>query len=85
VKLPRFVLTGTFDAGFGMGLMLKDMRIALDLARAADTPAALSTAAVAMWADAVAASPAGADHTEIARWLGLDPSAEPAPAPDDHR
>jgi 3-hydroxyisobutyrate dehydrogenase-like beta-hydroxyacid dehydrogenase len=47
--------------------MLKDMRIALGLAAAAGTPAALSALAVEQWAEAAAALPEAADHTEIAR------------------
>jgi hypothetical protein len=35
----------------------------------AGTPAALSAAATGLWAEAAQALPAGADHTEIARWL----------------
>jgi 3-hydroxyisobutyrate dehydrogenase len=30
-KLPDFVLPGGYDSGFGLGLMLKDMRIATGL------------------------------------------------------
>jgi 3-hydroxyisobutyrate dehydrogenase len=46
-----------------------DMRIALGLAEAAGTPAALSAAATSLWAEAAQALPADADHTEIARRL----------------
>jgi 3-hydroxyisobutyrate dehydrogenase len=49
--------------------MLKDMRIALGIAQAAGTESRLSAAAVGLWAQAAADLPAGADHTEIARWL----------------
>jgi 3-hydroxyisobutyrate dehydrogenase len=31
-KFPNFVLPGTYDSGFGIRLMVKDMRIAVDLA-----------------------------------------------------
>lgn len=68
-KWPSFVVPGTFDSGFGLRLMLKDMRIALGLARAADTPAALSERAVTAWTAAADAVPPDADHTEIARWV----------------
>jgi 3-hydroxyisobutyrate dehydrogenase len=68
-KLPDFVLTGRYDSGFGLGLMLKDMRIATALADATGVPARLGEAAVALWADAADALPADADHTEIARWV----------------
>lgn len=68
VKLPRFVLPGSYDSGFRLALMLKDMRIATDLARATGVPAALGEAAVELWARAAEELDAGADHTEIARW-----------------
>ena len=69
LKLPKFVLTGAFDSGFELGLMLKDMRIATSLARRMGTPALLGEAAVEYWARAADALPDGADHTEIARWV----------------
>ena len=68
-KWPNFIVPRTFDSGFSLRLMLKDMRIALGLAEAAGTPARLSAAATALWADASQALPADADHTEIARWI----------------
>jgi 3-hydroxyisobutyrate dehydrogenase len=68
-KWPNFIVPRTFDSGFSLRLLLKDMRIALGLAEAAGTPAALSAAATALWAEAAEALPADADHTEIARWL----------------
>lgn len=76
-KWPNFIVPRTFDSGFALRLMLKDMRIALGLARAGQTPARLSAAAVELWAQAADALPPDADHTEIARWLdpGLTPPA----------
>jgi 3-hydroxyisobutyrate dehydrogenase len=68
-KWPNFIVPRTFDSGFSLRLMLKDMRIALGLAEVAGTPAALSAAAARLWAEAAQALPADADHTEIARWL----------------
>jgi 3-hydroxyisobutyrate dehydrogenase len=70
-KWPRFVLPGGFDSGFALRLMLKDMRVALDLERATGTPAPLSQATVDAWAEAAESLGADADHTEIARWLDL--------------
>jgi 3-hydroxyisobutyrate dehydrogenase len=71
-KLPKFVLSSTYDSGFRLALMLKDMRIAVDLAREIGTPAALGEAAVDLWARAADALEEGADHTEIARWAAGD-------------
>jgi 3-hydroxyisobutyrate dehydrogenase len=68
-KWPDHVLTGGFDSGFGLGLMLKDMRIAVGLAAAAGRPARLGEAAADLWARAAGDLPDDADHTEIVRWL----------------
>ena len=68
-KWPDFIVPRTFDSGFSLRLMLKDMRIALGLAASAGTPSALSALAVDQWAQAAEALPEDADHTEIARWL----------------
>ncbi|GLW06665.1 2-hydroxy-3-oxopropionate reductase [Microtetraspora sp. NBRC 13810] len=70
-KWPRFMLNRRFDSGFGVGLLLKDLRIAAGLARDAGRPCLLGEAAVELWARAAAELPAGADHTEIVRWLEL--------------
>jgi 3-hydroxyisobutyrate dehydrogenase len=68
-KWPRYVLPATYDSGFSMAFMVKDMNIALRLAEDAGLPAPLSHAAVAAWTTAASQLPPGADHTEIARWL----------------
>lgn len=68
-KWPNFVLPGTFDSGFALGLMLKDIRIALGLAEATGAPAALAARTVELWAEAAGALGPDADHTEIVRWL----------------
>lgn len=69
LKLPKFVLPGSFDSGFGLRLMLKDMQIAIGLARETGTPALLGEAATQYWAQAADALTEGADHTEIAKWV----------------
>jgi 3-hydroxyisobutyrate dehydrogenase len=75
-KWPNFVLPATFDSGFALTLMLKDIRIALGLAEATGAPSALTARTVELWAEAAAALAPDADHTEIVRWLrGADPSA----------
>lgn len=81
-KWPNFVLPGTFDSGFGLRLMLKDMRIAVELAEQVGLPSGLGADAVALWTQAAEALPPGADHTEIARWLAgrAERAAPPAGA-----
>ncbi|MBV9523331.1 MAG: NAD(P)-dependent oxidoreductase [Alphaproteobacteria bacterium] len=68
-KLKQFVLSGRFDAGFSLGLMAKDLRTALETARAMKAPAPLGEACVALWSAAEERLGGGADHTEIARYL----------------
>ncbi len=68
-KLPDHVLTGTFDSGFALRLMLKDIRIATALQAEAGGPAAFGTACQALWEKARAELPAGADNVEVIRWL----------------
>lgn len=71
-KWPRFMLGRSFDSGFGLRLMLKDMRIAVGLEAATGTPGRLGAAAAELWGEAAGHLPADADHTEIVRWLELD-------------
>lgn len=68
-KYPKFVLPETFDSGFGLRLLVKDMRIAAALAREVGSPTALTDAVIEQWAAAAEELRAGADHTEIARWV----------------
>jgi 3-hydroxyisobutyrate dehydrogenase len=68
-KWPNFVLPCTYDSGFALALMLKDIRIALGLAEATGAPSALTARTVELWAEAAAALGPDADHTEIVRWL----------------
>jgi 3-hydroxyisobutyrate dehydrogenase len=68
-KWPNYVLTGKYDAGFSVRLMVKDIRLALGIEHAAGVPAAASEAVVATWEAALADLPPDADHTAIARWL----------------
>jgi 3-hydroxyisobutyrate dehydrogenase len=67
-KWPNFVLPETFDSGFTMRLMVKDMRIALGLAESVGTESGLSAEAARLWARAAEELPGDPDHTEIARW-----------------
>jgi 3-hydroxyisobutyrate dehydrogenase len=66
-KFRQFVLSGAFDSGFGLDLMLKDITIALELARETKTAAPLSAACRELWSAASTLLGAGRDHTEMAR------------------
>jgi 3-hydroxyisobutyrate dehydrogenase len=68
-KWPNFILPETFNSGFGLRLMLKDMKIAVKLAEELDVPSELGSEAVTLWSRAADDLAPTADHTEIARWI----------------
>lgn len=68
-KWPNFILGETYNSGFGLRLMLKDMKIAVGLAEQVGIPTQLGTDAVELWSRVANQYPADADHTEVARWL----------------
>jgi len=68
-KWPNYVLPATFDSGFSASLLVKDMLIGLGVERDFGTGSRLAEVSVDMWRRAARWLPAGADHTEIVRWL----------------
>ena len=68
-KYPAFILPRTFNSGFALGLMAKDLRIALGLAEAVGTPAALLSECAALWERAQRRMGSHADNTDIVRYL----------------
>jgi 3-hydroxyisobutyrate dehydrogenase len=71
LKYPSFVLPRSFNSGFALGLMAKDVRIALDLAQAVGTPASLLSECNDLWTCAQQRLGFNADHTEIVKYLEL--------------
>lgn len=69
VKFAKFVLSGAFDSGFGMRLMVKDLRTALELAHETGTPVPLAASCLEEWTAAGRSLPADADHTHIAAYV----------------
>lgn len=69
---PDQVLTGGYDSGFALRLLVKDALIGLDIVQGAGTGAGLSETAAGLWQRAAGWLPADADHTEIVRWLEFD-------------
>lgn len=67
-KLPTFIIPETFNSGFAMSLLVKDMTIATELARELGLPSRLGEASQELWARALDDLGAAADHTEIARF-----------------
>lgn len=68
-KAKQFVLSGTYDAGFAMALMAKDIGIAADLASGLGIELPGLTLMREMWASASKTLGAAADHTEIDRYI----------------
>jgi 3-hydroxyisobutyrate dehydrogenase len=66
-KFKQFVLSRRFDAGFTVGLLVKDLSIALQVARETETPAPLAALTKEMVAAAQAMFGSDADHTEMAK------------------
>jgi 3-hydroxyisobutyrate dehydrogenase len=66
-KLQPFVLSRRFDSGFGLDLMVKDLSIALGIARTGGVAAPLSALTRELWAAALAMH-VGDDHTHAARF-----------------
>jgi 3-hydroxyisobutyrate dehydrogenase len=77
-KFPQMVLPRSFNSGFTVGLMVKDLRIALDVAKASGMPAPLAEACLAEWAAAERELGAAADHTAaVKHWERLAGSEIP--------
>jgi 3-hydroxyisobutyrate dehydrogenase len=78
-KIPQQVFTKAFASGFQLGLMTKDVGIAAQIARQSGVPAPYLDRTLAIWRAAHAKLPAGADHTEMYRYLkGLKRSSAAA-------
>lgn len=69
IKMERFVLSGAFDSGFSLRLMVKDLRTALELAHDTGTPVPLSAGALEEWTAAGRTLPSDADHTAVAAYV----------------
>ena len=76
---PNWVLSGTHDSGFSLGLMARDAALAVDVAAQIGENPALLTAVAGQWQEALAALGPRADFTEIARTVA--PAITPAGAP----
>src|SRR4051794_26986591 len=66
-KFPRAVLPGTFDYGFGMALMVKDVRLFLAEAEDFGIPVEVAKAVGSLWEAAMAEHGERSDFTELAK------------------
>lgn len=68
VKFPNFILTRTFDSGFLLEHMLKDMTTALDLSKLTETPAPSCSLVRELTSAAHVILGQGRDHTEVVQF-----------------
>ena len=68
-KFAQFILNGKFNSGFALGLMAKDITLAMEVADAVEVPAELGRATLEIWKKAEKMVGGAADHTEIARYV----------------
>jgi 3-hydroxyisobutyrate dehydrogenase-like beta-hydroxyacid dehydrogenase len=66
-KFPEAVLPRSFDFGFALALMNKDVQICLAEAQRSDVEMRVGAIVAELWAEAESRTPAGADCTEIVR------------------
>ncbi len=69
VKLKQFIISKSFNAGFPLHLMAKDVRTADNLGHAIAVPAPLADTCAKLWDEASRALGHAADHTEIGRYI----------------
>jgi len=74
-KYPAFVLPRSFNSGFALGLMAKDLAIARDLAASLGTPSALLRECAELWRRAERLLGSSADNTEVVRYLESPPGS----------
>ena len=78
-KFKQFVLSRKFDAGFTMGLLAKDLSIAMQVARETATAAPVSALVNEIIVSAHAKFGPNADHTEMAKLCELLAGSELEP------
>jgi 3-hydroxyisobutyrate dehydrogenase len=68
-KIPQQVFTKAFASGFALALMTKDVGIAEGIARKTRVETPYLRKTLQLWRAALSRLPAGADHTEMYRYL----------------
>ena len=69
-KFSQFILNKKFNSGFSMGLMAKDLALAMEVAGSCGISAELGHATLALWKAAETKLTGKADHTEVVRHFG---------------
>lgn len=68
-KWPRYILPRTFDSGFLLSLLVKDTRIAVEIAHEQGVPVPHAEKTLELWEQALADLGDTADHTDMHRWV----------------
>ena len=68
-KVKQYMLSGTFDSGFSLQLMVKDLSTAMNLGDELDLDMRLGREVLRLWSDAGTELEPSADHTEMYRYL----------------
>ena len=71
IKFPNYILNQQFNSGFALGLLAKDLRLALEIAQTTETPASLLETCAGIWDQAEVRLGGHADHTEVIRYLEM--------------
>lgn len=69
-KVAQFVLSESYASGFGLRLMVKDLRTALDLIRSEGLNTPIAEANLRVWERAALELAEDADHTMVAKTIG---------------
>jgi 3-hydroxyisobutyrate dehydrogenase len=69
-KLAQFMTSGSFDSGFSLQLMAKDVGLAIGLARALDRPVEVADQVAGQWRRIAAEVTPATDHTQLYTLLG---------------
>ena len=67
-KFKQFVLSGSYQSGFALDLMVKDIGIALDVANDLDVNVPFAQLCQEIWKSAQKDLGSGHDHTEVAKY-----------------
>ena len=76
-KLAQFMTSGSFDSGFSLQLMAKDVGLAIGLARALDRPVEVADHVADQWRRIAAEVTPATDHTQLYTLLGATLAGPP--------
>jgi 3-hydroxyisobutyrate dehydrogenase len=77
-KVAQFMISGSFDSGFSLQLMAKDVGLAIALAQALGRPAEVSGHVAGQWRRIAGEAGPAADHTQLYTLLGAGQPVPPA-------